>query len=209
MAFCNRSKKEKIRVMILEIGDVLVSSDIITECFCCDLDKCKGACCVEGDAGAPVTLEEIACIEDALDTVWQDMSATAQAVVDRQGVAYTDPEGDLVTSIVGGKDCVFTCYENGCCLCALEKAHRAGRTEFCKPMSCALYPIREKRFAGGLTALNYNRWDVCRDAVAKGRELGLPVYRFLETPLRRRFGDEWYEELCAVAEEIRQGTAGM
>lgn len=195
--------------MILEIGDVLVSSDIITECFCCDLDKCKGACCVEGDAGAPVTLEEIACIEDALDTVWQDMSATAQAVVDRQGVAYTDPEGDLVTSIVGGKDCVFTCYENGCCLCALEKAHRAGRIEFCKPMSCALYPIREKSFAGGLTALNYNRWDVCRDAVAKGRELGLPVYRFLETPLRRRFGDEWYEELCAVAEEIRQGTAGM
>lgn len=195
--------------MILEIGDVLVSSDIITECFCCDLDKCKGACCVEGDAGAPVTLEEIACIEDALDTVWQDMSATAQAVVDRQGVAYTDPEGDLVTSIVGGKDCVFTCYENGCCLCALEKAHRAGRIEFCKPMSCALYPIREKRFAGGLTALNYNRWDVCRDAVAKGRELGLPVYRFLETPLRRRFGDEWYEELCAVAEEIRQGAAEM
>ena len=193
--------------MILEIGDVLVSSDIITECFCCDLDKCKGACCVEGDAGAPVTLEEIACIEDALDTVWQDMSATAQAVVDRQGVAYTDPEGDLVTSIVGGKDCVFTCYENGCCLCALEKAHRAGRTEFCKPMSCALYPIREKRFAGGLTALNYNRWDVCRDAVAKGRELGLPVYRFLETPLRRRFGDEWYEELCAVAEEIGSGAA--
>ncbi len=195
--------------MILDIGDVLVSSDIITECFCCDLDKCKGACCVEGDAGAPVTLEEIACIEDALDTVWQDMSATAQAVVDRQGVAYTDPEGDLVTSIVGGKDCVFTCYEDGCCLCALEKAHRAGRIEFCKPVSCALYPIREKRFAGGLTALNYNRWDVCRDAMAKGRELGLPVYRFLETPLRRRFGDEWYEELCAVAEEIRQGTAGM
>ena len=94
--------------MILEIGDVLVSSDIITECFCCDLDKCKGACCVEGDAGAPVTLEEIACIEDALDTVWQDMSATAQAVVDRQGVAYTDPEGDLVTSTVGGPDCVLT-----------------------------------------------------------------------------------------------------
>ena len=195
--------------MILEIGDVLVSSDIITECFCCDLDKCKGACCVEGDAGAPVTLEEIACIEDALDTVWQEMSATAQAVVDRQGVAYTDPEGDLVTSIVGGKDCVFTCYEDGCCLCALEKAHRAGRIEFCKPVSCALYPIREKSFASGLTALNYNRWDVCRDAVAKGRELGLPVYRFLETPLRRRFGDEWYEELCAVAEEIRQGAAEM
>lgn len=186
--------------MILEVSDVLVSSDIITECFCCDLDACKGICCVEGDAGAPVTLDEIGAIEGSLDAVWGDMSAQAQAVVDRQGVAYTDRDGDLVTSIVGGKDCVFTCYENGCCLCALEKAYRSGLAEFCKPISCALYPIREKRFGGGITALNYNRWDVCRDAVKKGRELKLPVYRFLEGPLVRRFGREWYDELCAVAQ---------
>lgn len=104
--------------MILDIDNILVSSDIITEQFCCDLDACKGICCVEGDAGAPVTLEEIGGIEDALDTVWGDMSAQAQAVVDKQGVAYTDRDGDLVTSIVGGKDCVFTCYEGDCCLCA-------------------------------------------------------------------------------------------
>ena len=131
--------------MILEVSNILVSSDIITEQFCCDLDKCHGICCVEGDAGAPVTLDEIAGIEDSLDTVWGDMSASAQAVVDKQGVAYTDREGDLVTSIVGGKDCVFTCYENGCCLCALERAYRLGKTSFIKPISCALYPIREKR----------------------------------------------------------------
>ncbi len=186
--------------MILEVSDVLVSSDIITECFCCDLDACKGICCVEGDAGAPVTLDEIGAIEGTLDAVWGDMSAQAQAVVDRQGVAYTDRDGDLVTSIVGGKNCVFTCYDNGCCLCALEKAYRSGLAEFCKPISCALYPIREKRFGGGITALNYNRWDVCRDAVKKGRELKLPVYRFLEGPLVRRFGREWYDELCAVAQ---------
>ncbi len=186
--------------MILEVSDVLVSSDIITECFCCDLDACKGICCVEGDAGAPVTLDEIGAIEGALDVVWSDMSAQAQAVVDRQGVAYTDRDGDLVTGIVGGKDCVFTCYDNGCCLCALERAYRNGLAEFCKPISCALYPIREKRFGGGITALNYNRWDVCRDAVKKGRELNLPVYRFLEGPLVRRFGREWYDELCAVAQ---------
>ena len=190
--------------MILEIQDILISSDIITEHFCCDLDKCKGICCVEGDAGAPVTIDEIAGIEDALDTVWHDMSASAQAVVDKQGVAYTDRDGDLVTSIVGGKDCVFTCYDKGCCLCALERAYREGRTKFCKPISCALYPIREKRFEGGLVALNYNRWDVCRDAVAKGRELDLPVYRFLEGPLVRRFGREWYDELCAVAEQYME-----
>ena len=188
--------------MILDIENILVSSDIITEQFCCDLDACKGICCVEGDAGAPVTLEEIGGIEDVLDTVWGDMSAQAQAVVDKQGVAYTDRDGDLVTSIVGGKDCVFTCYEGDCCLCALERAHRAGKTSFIKPISCALYPIREKRFANGTVALNYNRWDVCKDAVKKGRELQLPVYKFLEGPLTRRFGKEWYAALCEVAEHF-------
>ena len=188
--------------MIIEIDDILGSSDIFTEEFCCDLDACKGICCVEGDAGAPVTLDEIGGIEDALDTVWDDMSASAQAVVDKQGVAYTDRDGDLVTSIVGGKDCVFTCYEGDCCLCALERAYRSGKTGFCKPISCALYPIREKRLGNGMIALNYNRWDVCRDAVKKGRELHLPVYKFLKEPLIRRFGAEFYEKLCEAGKQI-------
>lgn len=188
--------------MIIEIDDILVSSDIFTEEFCCDLDACKGICCVEGDAGAPVTLNEIGGIEDALDTVWDDMSASAQAVVDKQGVAYTDRDGDLVTSIVGGKDCVFTCYEGDCCLCALERAYRSGKTGFCKPISCALYPIREKRLGNGMIALNYNRWDVCRDAVKKGHELHLPVYKFLKEPLIRRFGAEFYEKLCEAGKQI-------
>ena len=187
--------------MIIEIDDILVSSDIFTEEFCCDLDACKGICCVEGDAGAPVTLDEIGGIEDALDTVWDDMSASAQAVVDKQGVAYTDRDGDLVTSIVGGQDCVFTCYEGDCCLCALEHAYRSGKTGFCKPISCALYPIREKRLGNGMIALNYNRWDVCRDAVKKGRELHLPVYKFLKEPLIRRFGAEFYEKLCEAGKQ--------
>ncbi len=190
--------------MILEIGDVLVSSDIFTECFCCDLDACHGECCVEGDAGAPVTLDETAEIEATLDTVWNDLTANAQAVIDKQGVAYCDRDGDLVTSIVGGKDCVFTCHEGGCCFCALEKAFRAGRTPFVKPISCALYPIREKRLSDGHIGLNYHRWNVCAPAVRKGRELRLPVYKFLEGPLTRRFGKEWYEELAAVAEELRR-----
>lgn len=188
--------------MIIEIDDILVSSDIFTEEFCCDLDACKGICCVDGDAGAPVTLDEIGGIEDALDTVWDDMSASAQAVVDKQGVAYTDRDGDLVTSIVGGKDCVFTCYDGDCCLCALERAYRSGKTGFCKPISCALYPIREKRLGNGMIALNYNRWDVCRDAVKKGRELHLPVYKFLKEPLIRRFGAEFYEKLCEAGKQI-------
>lgn len=178
---------------ILEVGGVLISSDIITEYFCCDYEKCKGICCVEGSDGAPVTMDEIAGIEEALDSVWGDLSASAQSVIDKQGVAYVDQEGDMVTSIVRGKDCVFTCYDEDKCLCALEKAH------FAKPISCALYPIREKRFSGGLVGLNYHRWDVCKDAVEKGKELHLPVYQFLKEPLIRRFGRVWYDELCEVA----------
>lgn len=189
---------------IIQVGNVLVSPDIFTEKFCCDLDKCKGQCCVEGDAGAPVTLDEIGGIEDSLDTVWTDMSASAQAIVDKQGVAYVDQEGDLVTSIVNGKDCVFTCYENGCCLCALERAYRAKKTDFVKPISCALYPIRVKAFNNDTFGINYNRWDVCKDAVIKGKELNLPVYKFLEGPLIRRFGEEWYKELCDVAKQLER-----
>ncbi|MDY3852947.1 MAG: DUF3109 family protein [Prevotella sp.] len=187
---------------ILQVGDVLISSDILTEKFCCNLDACHGACCIEGDAGAPVSIDEIAEIENVLDTVWDDLSATAQSVIDRQGVAYSDREGDMVTSIVAGKDCVFTCYEGGMCLCALEKAHRRGQSRFVKPMSCALYPIREKTFSGGLVGLNYHRWAICKPAVKKGQELNLPVYRFLKAPLIKRFGEAWYEELCQVAKEL-------
>lgn len=193
---------KKDNLHILQIGDVLVSPDILTECFCCDLSRCKGQCCVEGDAGAPVTLDEIGEIENSLDTVWGDLSAQAQAVIDRQGVAYTDRDGDLVTSIVNGKDCVFTCYKDGVCLCALDKAFREGRTQWSKPISCALYPIREKTFANGLVGINYNRWDVCKTAVAYGKELNLPIYKFLKEPLIRRFGQAWYQELCEVAEQI-------
>lgn len=187
---------------ILQIGDVLLSPDILTERFCCDYEKCKGVCCIEGNAGAPVTIDEIGEIEESLDAVWGDLSAQAQSVLDRQGVAYPDPEGELVTSIVNGKDCVFTCYDGENCLCALEKVCRAGKTKFLKPISCSLYPIREKRFSNGTVGLNYNRWDICRDAVKKGQELNLPVYRFLEEPLVRRFGREWYNELCEVAKEL-------
>ena len=190
--------------MILDIDNILITTDIFTEMFCCDLDACKGECCVEGDAGAPVTLDEIAGIEDALDEVWGELSASAQSVIDRQGVAYTDREGDLVTSIVGGKDCVFTCHADGCCYCALEKAYREGRIKFCKPISCALYPIREVALKNGYTGLNYHRWDVCQSAVRKGRELQLPVYKFLKEPLVRRFGKEWYEQLERVADELKE-----
>lgn len=189
--------------MILQVGDVILTSDILTECFCCDLDACKGACCVEGDSGAPLLLDEVAPLEEVLDEVWPQLSAKAQSTIDKQGVAYTDAEGDLVTSIVDGKDCVFTCYgADGCCYCATDKAFREGRTAWCKPISCALYPIREKRFANGLVGLQYHHWDICKPAVAKGNELNLKIYQFLKEPLVWRFGAAWYDELCQVAAQL-------
>lgn len=230
--------------MILDIDNILVSSDVLTEHFACDLEKCHGRCCIEGDAGAPVTIDEIEHIENNLDQVWPLLSAQAQSVIDKQGVAYTDQEGDLVTSIVGGKDCVFTCYDDiklslpsensessgnpgisersgksgnsgtpgnsassdrivkNCCLCAYEKLYRQNKIQWCKPISCALYPIRVKTLRGGITALNYHRWDVCRDAVERGKREGIKVYQFLREPLIRRFGAEWYEQLCVAADEM-------
>lgn len=197
---------------LIEVGDVILSTEILTECFCCDLDACKGQCCVEGDSGAPLDLDEVVQLEGVLDEVWPDLSAKAQSLIDTQGVAYTDCEGDLVTSIVNGKDCVFTCYgADGCCYCATDKAFREGRTAWCKPISCAMYPIREKALSHGLVGLQYHRWNICKPAVEKGRELHLPIYKFLRDPLIRRFGKEWYDELCQVADELEKtcGAGGQ
>lgn len=189
--------------MIIQVGEVILTSEILTEYFCCDLEACKGICCVEGDSGAPLTLDEVGEMENVLDEVWPDLSAQAQSLIDRQGVAYTDAEGDLVTSIVQGRDCVFTCYgTDGCCYCASDKAFREGRTAWDKPISCALYPIREKHFRDGSVGLQYHRWDICRPAVEKGRRLNLKLYQFLKAPLVRRFGQAWYDELCEAAQQL-------
>lgn len=189
---------------MIQIQDVIVSFDVLTKCFSCDLNCCKGACCIEGDAGAPVTPEEIAQIEELLPTIREDLSPEARKVIDSQGVAYTDPEGELVTSIVGGKDCVFTCYgEDGCCYCAIEKAYRAGLCKFKKPVSCHLYPIRVKKIGDGW-GLNYDRWDVCKAAVLKGERDGIPIYKYLKEPLIRRFGQSWYDELDFTVEELHR-----
>ncbi len=188
---------------MVQIDDVVVSLDVFTQQFICDLSVCKGACCIEGDAGAPVEKEEVALLEEILPAVWNDLSEEARAEITRNGVAYTDSDGDLVTSIVHGKDCVFTCYdEQGNCFCAIEKAYREGKTTFYKPISCHLYPIRIGDY-GVYKAVNYHRWDICQCARDLGKREGVAVYRFLKAPLIRKFGKEWYEELEAVAEELK------
>lgn len=189
---------------MVQIEDVIVSFDVFREKFLCDLQACRGICCIEGDAGAPVEAEEAEKLKEILPLVWDDLSEEAKAVIEQQGVTYVDEEGDLVTSIVNGKDCVFTCYdETGCCYCAIEKAYRDGRCDFYKPISCHLYPIRVGDY-GPYKALNYHRWNVCKAAVLLGKHKDVPVYRFLKEPLIRKFGEDWYRELEHVAEELRK-----
>lgn len=189
---------------MVEIQGRLVSLDVFGEPFCCDLHACRGACCVEGDAGAPVEPDEIPGLEEAAEALGGELTAEARAVIDGQGVAYADRDGQLVTSIVDGKDCVFAVRDGqGCVLCAIDRARREGRTAVEKPLSCALYPVRLSK-VGGVTALNYHRWDVCAGARAQGRRLALPVYRFLKAPLVRAFGQEWYDECELVATELRR-----
>lgn len=187
----------------MQVGKVLLSTEIVTEYFCCDLSACHGQCCVDGESGAPLTLDEAAELERLLPTIEDSLSAEARKVIADQGVAYVDIEGDLVTSIVNGQDCVFTYYESGCCLCAAERAYREQHTDWCKPISCALYPIREKRLSNGCIGLNYHRWSVCDPARRKGQELRLPIYRFLKAPLTRRFSEAWYKELEAAVDALQ------
>ena len=186
--------------MMLQIQNTIVTLDLAEEFFCCDLEKCLGACCIEGDAGAPVTIDEVAKIEEALPVVEPEMLPRAVEEVRQNGVAYVDQEGDLVTTILDGRDCAFTCYApGGICLCALEKAFREGKTGFKKPASCSLYPLRLTTYPT-FTAVNYHRWKICRDAVANGRKKGIRLYQFLRGPLTERFGKEWYDELAQACE---------
>lgn len=192
---------------MFQIQDTLVSLDLAEEFFCCDLSKCLGACCIEGDAGAPVTPAEVEKIKESLPAIEADMLPRALEEVRRNGVAYTDEEGDLVTTLLDGRNCAFTCYgPGGVCLCTLEKARREGRTSWLKPASCALYPLRLTEYPS-FTAVNYHRWNICRDAVANGRRLGIRLYQFLEQPLTERFGAEWYAELKANCELYLAETA--
>ena len=189
--------------IMIEIGNTLVSLDLAERYFCCDLDQCLGQCCIEADAGAPITRAEHDELEKVLPIVENDLTPQARRVIGEQGVSYIDEEGDLVTSIVDGRDCVFTCRApGGKCLCAIDRAFRNGLTgSFRKPISCYLYPLRITEYPA-FTAVNYHRWKICRSAEANGRRLGIRLYQFMKEPLIARFGQKWYDELAQACEAI-------
>ena len=193
---------------MLQIQDTLVSDDVILESFVCDLSRCHGACCVEGDCGAPVEESEKRLLEDLLPRIEPYMRPEGIEAVRLQG-AWTDDPYDHApsTPLVNGRECAYLTFSpDGTALCAIEQAYRDGRIDFQKPISCHLYPIRLSRILS-FTALNYHRWDICRDACALGRKLGTPEYKFLREPLIRRFGQAWYDELCLTAREYAQQIA--
>lgn len=185
---------------MIQIKDTLISEDIFETCFVCDLGKCKGMCCVEGDAGAPLTHEEYEAIKDVLPKIWDDLSLKARELIEKQGIAYIDDDGELVTSIIKGRECVFTYFDaDGVCRCAIDNAFREGKISVQKPISCHLYPIRLRKY-DDFTALNYDRWSVCRPALRLGKKTGIKLYQFLKEPLICKFGEEWYQEVCQIAE---------
>jgi len=188
---------------MIAIEDTLISLDLIEYYFQCDLPNCKGNCCVDGDAGAPLEKDEFDILRKILPAVWDDLSPKAQQIIEKQGVGYIDISGETVTSIVNGKDCVFTCYDaNGGCRCAIEKAYREKRIDFLKPVSCHLYPIRVTQYEN-YQAVNYHRWKVCRPAEILGEKTRIPVYQFLREPLIRKFGEQWFEMLDHYAREYK------
>lgn len=186
--------------MIL-IKDTIVSLDLIEKFFVCDLDTCLGQCCIEGDAGAPLLEEEKIEIEKNKEKILPFLTPGGKMAVVKDGVSYVDQEGDLVTQLIEGCNCAFSIFgEGGKCLCALEKGYREGKLPQLKPSSCHLYPVRLKKI-GGLTALNLHKWKICKCAEKNGSRLGVRAYQFLKEPLIRKFGEEWYDELCATAKE--------
>ena len=190
--------------MLLEIQDKVVSIDLFEKKFVCDLTACKGACCIEGDAGAPLTFEEVSIMEDDLDKIKPFMRPEGIEAVEETGVFYMDWDNEPVSTLVNEKECAFVTFdEKGTALCAIEQAHKAGKTEFKKPISCHLYPIRVKKY-NDFTALNYNEWNICKSACACGDKLDVKVYKFLKEPIVRAFGEEFFTELETVDKEIEK-----
>ncbi|MBI3136535.1 MAG: DUF3109 family protein [Bacteroidetes bacterium] len=189
---------------MVEIEDKLVSSELFSKQFVCNLSACKGACCVEGDTGAPLERDEIKLIEKSLDKIKPYMTAAGIEAVDEAGVSYLDPYKAPVTMLVEGKECAFVFKdEQGITKCAIEKAYRQGDIPFNKPVSCHLYPIRVTK-RKNFESLNYDRWEICKDACTLGEELKVPVYRFLKEPIERAYGKTFYAELDKVAQELQK-----
>lgn len=185
---------------MIVVDNTIVSDDIKKACFACNLLKCKGACCVEGDAGAPLEEEEISILEDCMESIIPFMRKEGADEIKRNGVFDYDNDGHYTTPLIDGKECAFVVFnEEGIALCAIENAWKEGIIKFRKPISCHLYPIRISKYKD-FEAVNYHCWYVCQTAVEHGTKLQVPVYIFLKDAIIRKYGVKYYEQLCRQIE---------
>lgn len=193
---------------IIEIGDILVSEDVVTEYFACDYQVCKGCCCVIGDSGAPLKEEELEPLEAAYDVFSPLMSQAGRDAVVAKGFFEVDREGDIVTPVVPGREECAYCHidSDGNCTCTIETQFLKGLCSFRKPVSCSLYPVRVVDLGGGRKGLNLHRWHICKDAYEKGRREGIRVYEFLRGPLTDAFGADFYSALEEAARILRASS---
>lgn len=189
---------------MIQIDDKIVSTDLLRVKFCCDLSRCRGACCVEGNAGAPLEAEEIDLLEQEYEAYRPYLKPEGIEAIERQGFMVVDDDGDYTTPLIGEAECAFSFEENGITFCAIERAYQAGKTGFPKPISCHLYPVRLVQFSNGTTGLNYHRWNICRDALTLGGRQGTPVYRTVREALIRRFGSDFYGALEQAERLLRE-----
>ncbi len=187
---------------MIQIGKAIVSFDIFDKHFLCDLNACKGACCVEGDSGAPLTKKEAKTIKKHYPIIKQYIDEKYQKVIADKGCSVVDSDGDLVTPLYNNRECVYTfCDEKGILKCGIEKAYLDGKIDFRKPVSCHLFPIRIQKYTD-FDAVNYQQLDICKAARSCGLANQLPLYKFLKEPLIRKYGEQWYEELEVAADHL-------
>ncbi|MCW3786669.1 DUF3109 family protein [Plebeiibacterium sediminum] len=189
---------------MIQIDDKIISLELFQEKFICNIAKCKGICCVEGDSGAPLTEDEAKELEEIYPKIKHLLSEDSIKVIEEEGTSVIDFEDELVTPIVNGQECVYTYFDSkGTVHCAIEMAWKQGEVNFRKPISCHLYPIRTKKLTQG-EALNYDVWPICADACILGEEKGVSVYQFLKEPLIRKYGEAFYHEMEESEKILRE-----
>ena len=186
---------------MFQLGKTIVSEEILEKDFVCNLSACKGACCIAGDAGAPLEESETAILEEISPQVKPLLRPEGAAAIAKQGVFVIGEDGEFETPLIDGADCAYVTFdEKGTALCAIEEAYNQGKTDWKKPVSCHLYPVRVQDYSE-FAAVNYHQWYICDDACTLGKELQVPIYKFVKAALIRKFGEDWYSELEKVAEK--------
>ena len=186
---------------MLQIGQTIISLDLLEKKFRCDLNRCHGNCCVYGDAGAPLEEKEVELLDEVYPKVKEFLRPEGIRAIEKQGTHVTDDDGEEVTPLIKGKECAYTIIENGIYLCGIEKAFLAKKIKFQKPVSCHLFPVRVKKYSD-FSALNYEKWHICRHAVERGEKNNVPVYKFAKDALIRKFGKDWFQQLEVAAKEL-------